>query len=68
MKRQAGAQIKSTPEMIEAGVGVYEAWEPNHIFDGQGGAADYAKRDLVADIFRVMALARCSNEEEAPID
>lgn len=65
-KPQAGAQIESTPEMIAAGVKAYEAWEPDHIFDDQGGAADYAKRELVADIFCVMESARYSNEQETP--
>lgn len=34
-ERQAGVDI--TPEMIEAGVRVYDCWEPDHIFDEVGG-------------------------------
>ena len=58
--------IEVTPEMIEAGVDQYEVWEPEHIFDDQGGAADYAKRELVAAVYRAMAsMAKCSSERES---
>ncbi len=62
------AIIEVTPEMTEAGVKAYEAWEPNHIFDGQDGAADYAKSDLASIIFRAMASVRHPSEQESPTD
>lgn len=53
-QRQAGASedVQITPEMVEAGVRAYDAWEPEHVFS-EVGAADYAKRNLVATILRV---------------
>lgn len=60
--RQVGVGV--TSEMIEVGVGVFNSWEPDHIFDKQGGVAEYAKKELVEALFRVMSLARCSNEQE----
>jgi hypothetical protein len=46
-------EIEITPEMVEAGLRAYEAWEPEHIFS-EVGAAEYAKRDLVVSIFQVL--------------
>ena len=46
-----------TPEMIEAGVKVYEKCEPDHIF-ADFGAAEYAQEELVAAIFQKMLEVR----------
>jgi hypothetical protein len=55
-ERQAGTEIPITEEMIAAGAIVYEEWEPNHIFGDQwSGAAPYAIRELVVEVFRAMA-------------
>jgi hypothetical protein len=62
--RQAGVEV--TLEMIRAGVGVFDSWEPDHIFDEQGGVAEYAKRELVEALFRIMSLARYPSEREIP--
>jgi hypothetical protein len=52
--RQAGAAIEITEEMIEAGVNAYQKWEPDHVFEGIGGVAPYAVRDLVKLVYRAM--------------
>lgn len=52
---QAGPEIKATPEMIEAGVEVYDRWESDNLLDDPyGGAAPYAVRELVVAIYRAM--------------
>ncbi len=61
---QVGVEV--TPEMIKAGLGVFDSWEPDHIFDEQGGVAEYAKRELVEALFRTMSLAQYSNGQENP--
>ena len=61
---QAGVDV--TPEMIESGVSVFDSWEPDHIFDGQGGVAEYAKRELVEALFCTMSLAQYPNGQENP--
>jgi hypothetical protein len=53
--RQAGANIEITEEMVEAGVEVYEEWEPHHVFEGAGGPAAYAIRELVRAVYLAMA-------------
>lgn len=57
--RQAGAERKVTDEMVAAGVAVYEGWEPSHVFEGMGGPAPYAIRELVRKIF-------CAMEDSSP--
>jgi hypothetical protein len=52
---QAGANIEITEEMIEAGVEIYEEWEPRHVFEGAGGRAAYAIRELVKAVYLAMA-------------
>lgn len=47
-------EIEITPDMIKAGMTAYNCWEPDHVFDDFGGAASYAKRDLVRKIFMAM--------------
>lgn len=64
-KRQADDQIEITPEMIEAGKMVYKRWEPNHIFlppsECGGGAARYAVRKLVKEVYCSMIRAKAYN-------
>lgn len=48
----AGAVI--TEGMIAAGTAVYNDWEPHHLFEGAGGAASYAIRELVEAVYRAM--------------
>jgi hypothetical protein len=52
---QADAEIEVTDEMVEAGVEVYEEWEPHHVFEGAGGPASYAIRELVKAVYLAMA-------------
>lgn len=59
-----GDEIEVTPEMIEAGVAVYDAWEPDHIFDEGGGASEYAKRELVKSLFAALFRAQGSIGQE----
>ena len=61
-------ETEITPEMIEAGLTAYDVWEPDHIFAEQGGAADYAKRELLGSIFRAMGPAQRRNEQEVAKD
>jgi hypothetical protein len=52
---RADAEIEASPAMIAAGVAIYDAWEPEHIFDDAlGGAGDEAKRELVARLYAAM--------------
>jgi hypothetical protein len=57
---QAG-EIEISPAMIDAGVGAYEQWESEHIFDELGGAGLYAARELVISVYRAMAI--CTGPE-----
>jgi hypothetical protein len=43
-----------TEEMIAAGMTVYKTWESDHIFEGAGGAAPYAIRELVRAVYVAM--------------
>ncbi len=52
-KRQAG-KIEITPKMIEAGVRVYQKWEPKHVFGDFTPPADYAVEELAKKMFRAM--------------
>lgn len=56
---QSGApdEIEAMPEMIAAGVRAYDEWEPDHIFAENGGAAAYAVRKLVVEVFKSMRRA-----------
>ena len=52
---QAGIEV--TPAMVDAGKAVYDRWEPEFVWgaDEYGGASDYARRELVAAVYRAMA-------------
>jgi hypothetical protein len=43
-----------TDEMIAAGVATYVEWETNHIFEGAGGAASYAIKELIRSVYQAM--------------
>ncbi len=57
-RRQAGAEVEITEEMITAGVGAYEEWEPDHLFPETGSPSPYAIRELALRIYLSMAAAR----------
>jgi hypothetical protein len=50
--------------MIKAGARIYAAWEHEHIFDGMGGAAPYAVRELVTQLLCAHFRIRNVHKEE----
>ncbi len=53
-ERDATPAAVITDDMIAAGVAVYEEWEPHHVFEGAGGPAPYAIRELVQSVYLAM--------------
>ena len=63
-QRQAGAEIRITEEMIEAGATVYPGWEDDNIFADYNPAPPFAVRELVKAILTA-ALAASNTHEPA---
>ena len=53
--------VEITPEMIEAGVRVYEEWEAENVFQDDFATPVDCKRKLVGTIFRNMGLVRAGH-------
>ena len=62
--RQASAAVQVTDQMIEGGTAVYDVWEEANIIDDLSKASDYAKRELVRNVFKAMAAASRACESQ----